>query len=101
MLPKSSRISRKQFPAGGRRVSFAFGTITHTPARSKETRFAVVVPKKAVATAVERNLLRRRAYAALRGYKPSDNRTSVIYLDKRARNVSYSELKAALLKALS
>lgn len=80
-------------------MPFAFGTIMH--AQSPDARFAVVISKKSVPTAVERNRLRRRAYAAVRGHVFTQKRATVVYLDKRARGSSFGELKSALTKALS
>lgn len=67
MLHKNRRISRGEFPSGGKPAVFWRGTVlraARTPAKKNST-FAVVVSKKYAKSAVARNKFRRRVYAAI------------------------------------
>ena len=81
MLPKTNRISRITFPKGRplvRRV-FSWGTASLYPG---ERQAAVVVSKKTLKKAHERNRARRRAYTALAKSLP--NAALVIQLKREA-----------------
>ena len=98
MLPKRQRLTKKDFPIrAARRVSFAFGSISFM---SGSSRAAVVVSKKIAPSAVVRNTMRRRMYAAL---KPllSPGRAIVVYPNKKAITAKAADLRAALKEILS
>lgn len=66
MLPKNVRFERNNFPKGRPQIrrSFYWGTVSLFPTESA-ARFAVVVSKKVLRKAHDRNRARRRLYAAL------------------------------------
>lgn len=66
MLSRSRRISKTEFPAIVRTGRLYFSPrlqlrVLKLPISTEQSRFAFVVPAKAVKTAVERNLLKRRS----------------------------------------
>lgn len=65
MLPKNQRFTREMFPRGKplRRLSFSWGSIAVHPA--PQTAVSVVISKKTLKKAHDRNRLRRRLYAAV------------------------------------
>ncbi len=74
MLRASLRISKALFPLlmGGKSFAGEFFSVKVSASPDKATsRFAFVVSKKVAKTAVMRNRLRRRGYAALRPLIPS------------------------------
>lgn len=68
MLSKKERLTRQDFSrffSSGRRYHSSFFTLVYTP--SPALHASVVVPKKVVPKAVDRNTIRRRLYSTLRG----------------------------------
>jgi len=79
MLPQSARLSRQAFShyfASGRRYHSPLLTVIYTPELG--LRGAVVVSKKVSKSAVVRNTLRRRLYAAFRTYADSSGFSGVV-----------------------
>lgn len=66
MLPKKSRFSRASFPKSkaAKRVTFLWGSASLYPTPSFKA--SVVVAKKTLPHAVDRNKVTRRVYAALK-----------------------------------
>lgn len=67
-----------------------------------KSKFAVSVPKKEIKTAVQRNLLKRRALSILRkiASKTNPQFNSVFFLKKGALDLSYSKLEDELVYLL-
>lgn len=100
MLPKAKRLGRSDFSKKPIRiVPFALGSIRIL---GGEPGASVVVPKKACPLAVDRNRLRRRAYAILGPLleQGSLGKPVVVLLNARAAKVPFAGLKQELEQAL-
>lgn len=100
MLPKARRLGRGDFSKKPiRAVSFVFGSIRIF---SGEPKASVVVPKKACPLAVDRNRLRRRAYAILGPLLEQGVLSGpvAVSLNARAAKASFTGLKQELERAL-
>jgi len=105
MLPKKNRIKRIEFPSQKTRGFGVHGKyITlyfyNTKNNDSNSRFSVVVSKKTAKKAVDRNLLKRRAYASIKNIvldvkKPI---TCVLYIKKSAREAPPQNLKLDIEK---
>jgi ribonuclease P protein component len=92
MLPKKNRFKTSTFPRGRAiRRSFVWGSVSLTTAA--DFKAAVVVSKKIVKSAVDRNRVRRRVYAALAQAKPASG-SFVVYPRAGALTVSPTLLVA-------
>jgi ribonuclease P protein component len=81
MLSRSSRLTREAFKAvfeRGKRKRLPYGQVLFMPAG--DFRAAIVVSKKVEATAVGRNLLRRRLYAALDALKAEGRTGHIVFI---------------------
>jgi ribonuclease P protein component len=106
MLPKRSRLTRKDIPLvlkGQTRHSASF-TLRFKRSETGSPRFAVVVSKKVAKGAVERNTLRRRGYAALSealqgaGAPPL---SGALFMKKEGVSTPYAALLAEIQAALA
>jgi ribonuclease P protein component len=70
MLPHKNRFTRSSFPKSkpARRIQFAWGSVSLYEALTFKA--SVVVSKKTLPRAVDRNRATRRAYAALKAANP-------------------------------
>lgn len=98
MFSQDARLTKKLFDAvfnNGKTVSGDTLYIVYTHEKNQEkARCAVVVPKKVVKTAVERNQLRRRGYEALREIYPELDPTLqlILFYKKGASHKKYEEI---------
>jgi ribonuclease P protein component len=102
MLPKASRLSRAEaeFLKNGKSVFTTLLSLRFTPA--PETKFSVSVSKKTAKSAVDRNRIRRKCYAALEKALPTLN-TSVkgMFFPKATiKTLSQEKLAAELVLVL-
>lgn len=104
MLPRTNRIPRKEFPSyplrGIRVSSPLFSAIVYP--REHGVRFSVVVSKKTAATAVVRNRIRRRLYAAVEPLVKTFTRgaTIVLYPTINAEKAPLHILKREIAEVL-
>lgn len=98
MLPKKNRISKKDFPTPQGRGSRVFSPLFSGVIYKNDglTRVAVVVSKKTAKTAVVRNRIRRKFYAALAPFlkDASKGRLMVFYPKKEVATVPFTVLKS-------
>ncbi len=104
MLPKRSRLTTRELRAlpreGVIRISSPYFSARVVPTPGSGGKFAVVVSKKVARSAVARNTLRRRLYAALREVgMPSFPIRGVLYVKKEATEASFAVLREALEKS--
>ena len=108
MLPKQKRIKKSLFPnvlKGGRSFVSGFITLKISPSDGNSSKFSFVAPKAVSKKAVNRNLLRRRGYSALKKMEKSikPGFSCVFFFKKGAEKASfndiYSEVKNLLEKA--
>ena len=103
MLPKRSRLTARELRALPRKgvihISSPYFSARVVPTPGSGGKFAVVVSKKVARSAVARNTLRRRLYAALREVgMVSFPVRGVIYMKKEAVKAPFSVLREALEK---
>lgn len=87
MFKKSERLSRSEFSEYfriGKRHHFSHCTIITAPHQTRKA--AVVVGKKVAKSAVRRNTIKRRVYAALRALLPASHQGVIIILIKPTYN---------------
>lgn len=100
MLPGRNRLQTQDFPnaARGRRLPFLGGTLVFIP-DTNTFRAGIVVSKKIAKTAIRRNRIRRRMYAALYEILPTlPAGTCTVFPDASAATVEFSELVSSLRK---
>lgn len=103
MLPKSSRLTSAEVPAvlkEGRGASFGPVRVKYLKREGKGSvsRFAVVISKKVLKGAVDRNRARRRVYTVARAIKSPYPIDAVILLS--SGTLSPDELRANVKEAL-
>ena len=93
MLPKKNRLNIKEY-----KEVFSAGKTVHTPLlmikvekNTENKRFSVVVPKKVLKKAYQRNALRRYVYNVIREKIDIINNVSVIFILKKEFNNSNEE----------
>ena len=107
MLSKTSRITRKEFPAlskgQGIRVFSGFFSCTLYPLEGKKVQTAVVVSKKVSKRAVVRNTLKRKVYNAMKGVLPlfPKGYAVVFYPKLEMKEVSLKDLTSEIKNSLS
>ena len=96
MLPKSARFERISFPTGrpDRRINYAWGVVSLYA--SVKPKVAVVISKKTLKKAHDRNHLRRRLYGALDGVELKAS--TVIFPRREALTTSFKTLTNDLAK---
>lgn len=97
MAPKNKRFSRRSFPKGrpDSRRPFSWGTISIYTASASGC--AVVVSKKVLKKAHDRNKAKRRVFEAL----PETNQAAVIHLRSEALTAPFKEIERDLKEALT
>ena len=104
MLSKKHRITTREFKQLGRPLRLWNGPLFNIRFHSTEARapkFVVVVSKKVSASAVRRNILKRRLFSILRAFisRVQQNLAVVIFVKKEAVGASFQALKAAIESA--
>jgi ribonuclease P protein component len=101
MLPKRHRLDRELFDSvnqNGRSFHSPFFSARIDRITAEERRFSFVISKKVVKTSVERHLLRRRGYAAVRevfpGIRPGF--AVIFFLKKEAVSADYQAFRQAI-----
>lgn len=102
MLPRSLRLSRAGFEEakGLRKIHTPHFTISYGTAAPLRGGSAIIVPKKAVKSAVGRHLLKRRIRAVLLPFSSKD-RVLIVSAKASAYTLSFEECKKELSEALS
>ena len=101
MLSKKHRITTKEFKHLGRSLRVWNGPLFNIRFHNTDARapkFAVVVSKKVSASAVRRNILKRRLFSILRDVstRVQQNLTIIIFVKKEAVGAPFHALKAAI-----
>jgi ribonuclease P protein component, eubacterial len=103
MLPKNSRISRKEFP--GLLTSKRFFHSAHLSLRvahSTKTQIAVSVSKKISKKASDRNTVRRRTYSALRLLLKNIKPSMLLFVAKKgAESIKGDKLETEIKNLLN
>ena len=96
MLNKGARLTRSSFPKKRARIQhiFPWGTVSEYPGGTFMA--AVVVSKKTLKTAVDRNLARRRLYAALKAEISSKGGTFTVFPRAVVLETPFSSIKQDL-----
>lgn len=102
MLKKHERLTKSTFDThfqNGKRLHSGLFTLIHD--KTPQFHGAVVVPKKILKSAVERNKLRRRIYDVLqRTVAGAQGGVYIIIAKQQAVNASYQTLKEELTKLI-
>ncbi len=98
MLPKRQRFTTQGFPNGKfrERHTFVWGTVVQYPTTTPQA--AVVVSKKVFGRAVDRNRVRRRVYAALKGALTHTPHALVVYVRREIADTSHATIVSDLHK---
>lgn len=104
MLPRKNRVSRKKFPVyptKGLRISSSLFTAVVYP-QEHDVAVSVVVSKKTAKTAVLRNRIRRRLYAAVEPFLTTFMRGAIIvfYPNINAGQSPHDTLKSEVSEML-
>ncbi len=103
MLPRKNRLVRATFPTSRplKRVQYSWGSISLYPEKPG-FKASVVVSKKTLPRAVDRNRATRRAYAALRKVfeTRASNTVAVVFPKKEVLIVPFGLMVEDLKKAL-
>lgn len=96
MLNKGARLTRSSFPKKRARIQhiFPWGTVSEYP--QGPFKAAVVVSKKTLKTAVERNRVRRRLYAAAKTEIASKGGTYTLFPRATVLKTPFSSIKQDL-----
>jgi ribonuclease P protein component len=99
MLPKSERLTKRDFAAIRPKVIFR-GTYMDIAAHTSDvSKFACVISKKRIKRAVDRNKARRKIYHMIRETKPKNPSVIIIYPKQAVisgnRNLIQEELRQA------
>ncbi len=99
MFSKEKRVSRSLFTkvsSKGSSVSTPLFSVRISPAT--DNRYSVVVSKAVGKSAVVRNTVRRRVYAALRAAPVPKGRICIVYTKKPIASASYRDIADAIQK---
>lgn len=99
MLKRSHKISRREFLSVSPARPFHTDHLSIRAVPAESTQFSVVASKKVARTAVSRNRLKRRVYAALENAYPRLNNShrAVFYAKKGAEELPYSAIQEEVL----
>lgn len=99
MLPKSERLTKKDFVGLRPRIIFrgTFVDIAVSPA--PQSRFACVIAKKRIKRAVDRNKVKRKIYHIIREVKPKTPNLVIVYPKVTALTSKYSHIKEEIISA--
>jgi ribonuclease P protein component len=102
MLKRIERIRRAGFKkiAEGRATHTPLFTLRMLPSDAGHRQFSVVVSKKVAKTAVARNALRRKVYAALQECGPA-NVHAIVYMKPDSMNATFEQIHVALQSLLN
>jgi ribonuclease P protein component len=93
MLPKSKRLTTKDFSGLKTRIIFRGTYVDVATFPSETTRFACVVSKKRVKRAVDRNVIRRKVYSTLHKITLKKSHFVIIYPKQNVLSSSHINLE--------
>lgn len=99
MLSKARRLTRAEFSllfATGERIHSSIFTCVFSKKTTQNPKIAVVVKKKAVRTAVERNKIRRRIYDFLEDKEITKN--LIVIVTKEIKDADWKDVLVQTLK---
>lgn len=101
MLPKSERLTKKDFVGLRPRIIFrgTFVDIAASPAQL--SRFACVIAKKRIKRAVDRNRVKRKIYHIIREVKPETSNLVIVYPKITTLSGQFSNIKEEIAKAFA
>lgn len=99
MLPKTQRFTRESFPKGrpAERRSFSWGSLSLY--EGIPPRFGVIVSKKAIKKAHDRNRARRRVYTTLAALTPK--KAALVHLRSEALTTPLQDITKDIQSVLS
>ena len=101
MLPKTKRLTAKDFKGLKPRLLYRGAQFDVAGTPSDITKYACVISKKRVKRAVDRIKARRRVYTALHSISPRTPHSIIIYPTKGILSMSTTELSKEFAKAFA
>lgn len=100
MLPKKERLTKEDFKDIHPKVFFRgmLFDAASTPSSSLP-KFACVISKKKIKTAVGRNSIKRKVLTAIREVAPKKQHSVIFYIKAIPKETSYSQIKEEISKA--
>ncbi len=93
MLPKSKRLTTKDFSGLKTKIIFRGTYVDIAVSPSETTRFACVVSKKRIKRAVDRNTARRKIYTTLRAITLNKTYFVIIYPKQNVISSSHTGIE--------
>ena len=105
MLPKSERLTQEDFKGVRPKVFFRGGLFEVSYIPSQSQKFACVITKKRVKTAVARNTLKRKVFSAIKNNKGDLEKKKkgmlIFYLKVIPKDTPYLHLEEEIRKAFA
>ena len=103
MLPKSLRLTKEDFKKGHPKVFFRGDFLEAAYIPSTTRKFACVITKKRVKTAVARNTLKRKVFTAVNQLRKTTTNTGfiILYLKAISKETPYLHLKEEIKKVFA
>lgn len=101
MLPKSKRVTGKDFRGLKTRIVYRGACFDIAASPKEETKFACVISKKRIQRAVDRNKAKRKVYTALQGMEVKHPSFFIVYPTKTLITIPFLDLKKELQEAFA
>lgn len=101
MLPKPERLTKEDFQGSRPRVFFRGELFEVAYTSHLSQKFACVIAKKRVKTAVARNSIKRKLFSLLETIKPEKQGFFIFYIKAIPKETTSSQLKEEILKAFA
>ena len=101
MLPKSERLTTQDFQKIKPKIFFRGDFFDIGYVSSSIQKFACVISKKKIKTAVNRNKVKRMIFTALKESKPLQINHYIFYIKTKAEGLPYKTIKEEISKAFA
>lgn len=101
MLPKKKRLTKEDFKKTRLQVFFRGNVLDVARGPSQEQKFACVISKKKIATAVGRNTVKRKVYHALKQVPSHLQGIFIIYPKSIPKNTPFSAISDEIIRAFA
>lgn len=99
MLPKSERLTKKDFVGLRPRIMFRGTFVDIAVSSAPKSRFACVIAKKRIKRAVDRNKVKRKIYNIIREVKPKTPNLIIVYPKITALTGNYVNIKEEIIQS--
>jgi ribonuclease P protein component len=101
MLQKKKRLTKNDFKGTHAKVFFRGNLLDVASIPSEQQRFTCVISKKKIATAVGRNLVRRKVYHALKAIPSHHKGLFIIYPKKIPKETPFAIISDEIIRAFA